>query len=78
MKKLIALLVAGSISCFFVAKAAEVIRINPLECLGTFDTGGGINKTRVTSTKISTEEGLYRVFLATSYYGVGITAVKIK
>lgn len=78
MKKLIALLVAGLISCFFIANAAGVINMNPLIFLGEYKTGGSIYKTTVSTTKITTEEGVYRVFLASTYYGIGITAIKIK
>lgn len=78
MKKLIALLVAGSISCFFVAKAAGILQMNPITKIGSDYTYGFQTKTEFSTTKITTEEGVYRVFIASTYHGIGITAIKIK
>ena len=45
---------------------------NPVETVGNIGFG------TVTTTKITTEEGTYRIFTYSSLYGGGITAVKIK
>ena len=46
--------------------------INPIERIGSISTGS------LYTTKVTTEEGTYRIFVYNSGYGAGITTVKIK
>lgn len=46
--------------------------MNPIERISRVDGGD------LLTTKVSTEEGTYRIFVYNNFYGNGITAIKIK
>lgn len=46
--------------------------MNPIERISRVDGGD------LFTTKVSTEEGTYRIFVYNNFYGSGITAIKIK
>ena len=69
MNKLIVGLILGIvISAPILAKTI----MNPFERVGGVSTGS------LYTTKITTEEGTYRIFIYNSGFGSGITTVKIK
>ena len=69
MNKLILGLILGiTISTPILAKTI----MNPIERIGGVSTGN------LYTTKATTEEGTYRIFIYNSGYGSGITTVKIK
>jgi len=52
------------------------IAINPIETVNIGHNYDGKNK--IFTTKITVEEGTYRIFIFTGYHKGGITAIKIK
>lgn len=76
MKKiilLIILLLFGNIS------NAEQVSVNPTQKIGTIPNYKFQSMTsELRTTKIKTEEGLYRIFIIQNAEGIGITAIKIK
>lgn len=71
MKKIILGILIGLIIGFPVSVFAKTI-MNPAERFGRVGNG------TLDTTKVTTEEGAYRIFIYNNYYGSGITAVKIK
>lgn len=71
MKNIILALLIGLIMSFPVSAYAKII-MNPIERVGAISAGS------LYTTKVTTEEGTYRIFVYNSGYGAGITTVKIK
>lgn len=71
MKKLIITLIIG----LLVGNAvyAENVVVNPTQKILYTKLNNGIY-----TTKVKTDEGMYRIFVIQSGYGAGITAVKIE
>lgn len=57
----------------FICLAAEKIMVNPLKYITSTSSGAIIQ-----TTKITTPEGVYRIFLFDGFRQGGITAVRIK
>jgi hypothetical protein len=72
MKNIILSLLIGLIVGFPISVYAKTI-INPIERISS-----SINKGNLYTTKVTTEEGIYRIFAYTCGYGAGITAIKVK
>ena len=71
MKNVIIGLLAGLIIGLPISVYAKAV-MNPIERIGSISAGN------LYTTKVTTEEGTYRIFVYHSGYGSGITAVKIK
>lgn len=71
MKNIILGLLVGLIIGLPISAYAKTI-VNPIERVGAISTGS------LYTTKVTTEEGTYRIFVYNSGYGTGITTVKIK
>lgn len=71
MKNIILGLLVGLIIGFPILAYAKTIT-NPIERIGSISTG------TLYTTKVTIEEGTYRIFVYNSGYGAGITTVKIK
>lgn len=71
MKNIILGLLVGLIIGFPASVYAKTI-MNPIERIGKISSGS------LYTTKVTTEEGTYRIFVYNSGYGAGITTVKIK
>lgn len=73
MRNIIFGIVIGILLNCLVASAAEKIMVNPLKIITKTNDGALIQ-----TTKITTHEGVYRIFLFNGYKQGGITAVRIK
>ena len=71
MKNIILGLLVGLILGLPISAYAKII-MNPIERVGAISAGS------LYTTKVTTEEGTYRIFVYNSGYGTGITTVKIK
>lgn len=73
MKNLIIGIITGLLLNGAIVFAQEKIVINPLQYVKSTDQYGYIY-----TTKVSTPEGMYRIFVFEGHKKGGITAVKIK
>lgn len=73
MRNLIFGIVIGTLLNCLVVSAAEKIMVNPLKYITSTSSGAIIQ-----TTKITTPEGVYRIFLFDGFKQGGITAVRIK
>ena len=73
MKKLMLGIVMGMLLNCLVVSAAEKIMVNPFKIITSTDC-----RATIKTTKITTPEGVYRIFLFSGYEQGGITAVRIK
>lgn len=72
MKNIIIGLLAGLIIGWPISVYAKAV-MNPIKCVGRTIEGGHLY-----TTKISTNDGTYRLFIYEGYKAGGLTAVKIK
>ena len=73
MKNIIFGIVIGILLNCLVVSAAEKIMVNPLKIITLTD-----DRAVIQTTKITTPEGVYRIFLFSGFEQGGITAVRIK
>ena len=71
MKNIILGLLVGLIISFPISVYAKAV-MNPAEKFGKVGNGD------LYTTKITTEEGLYRIFVYNNFYGSGVAAIRIK
>lgn len=71
MKNIILGILVGLIISLPISVYAKTI-INPVERFSKVGSGD------LYTTKVTTEEGTYRLFICNNYRGSGVTAVKIK
>ena len=77
MKKIVVSLIF--LFCVTAVQAQEKVIVNPFSYVCDLVTIKFQSMTsKIEATKITTEEGTYRVFTISNREGVGITAVKIK
>lgn len=74
LKKLLVIFLLGS----SIAYAEEKVVMNPIQKIGTSSANVNSSYSVVSTAKISTEEGVYRIFIAHTYNGVAMQVVKIK
>lgn len=72
MKNIIIGLIIGIFLNGLVSFAKEKTIVNPFQNIAT------VQSSTIKTTKMVTPDGTYRLFVATSGYSYGITAIKIK
>ena len=72
MRKTVLGIILGFIIALPITTYAKAV-VNPIEIIGKMGTVGNVR-----TTKVTVEEGTYRIFIFTSANGSGITSIKIK